>query len=75
MAKLSSAGRKALKSSSFVFPGKRKFPIENVSHARNALSRAGAKGGSTEAKVRAAVHRKFPNIGRKGKTVKMAKML
>ena len=73
--KLSYAKRKSLKSSTFVFPKTRKFPIPDASHARNALSRAGAKGGSTQAKVRAAVHRKFPTIGRKGATVKMHRML
>lgn len=63
MAKLTSAKRNALPGKSFVFPGKRSFPIPDPSHARNALSRAGAKGGAVEAKVRAAVHRKFPGIG------------
>jgi len=63
MAKLTTKSRNALKSSTFVFPGTRKFPIPDPNHARNALSRAGAIGGSTESKVRAAVHRKFPNIG------------
>ena len=67
MAKLTAKKRNALPRGAFVFPGKRKFPIEDASHARNALSRAGAKGGEVEKKVRAAVHRKFPNIG-KGKT-------
>ena len=75
MAKLSYAKRKALKSSTFVFPKTRSFPIPDASHARNALARAGAKGGATQAKVRAAVSRKFPNIGRKGKTAKLHKML
>lgn len=67
MAKLTAATRNALPSKDFVFPKKRKFPIENKSHARDAESRAGAEGGSVEAKVDAAVHRKFPGIGKKGK--------
>jgi len=75
MAKLSYAKRKSLKSSSFVFPKTRKFPINDASHARNALSRAGAKGGAVESKVRSAVHRRFPGIGKKGSTVKLHKML
>ena len=66
MAKLTSKKRNSLSSKSFVFPKSRKFPIEDESHARNALSRAGAKGGSVEAKVRAAVHRKYPGIGKSG---------
>lgn len=67
MAKLTSAERKALPSKDFVFPGKRKFPIEDKNHARDALSRAAHKGGEVEKRVRAAVHRKYPGIG-KGKT-------
>ena len=64
MAKLTAKTRNALPKSSFVFPGTRKFPIADKSHARNALSRAGAIGGSTESKVRAKVHAKFPGIGK-----------
>lgn len=64
-AKLSYGARKRLPKGDFVFPEKRKFPIEDKAHARNALSRAGHKGGSTESKVRAAVHRKYPDIGEK----------
>ena len=63
MSKLTSAERKALPASDFVFPKTRKFPIEDKSHARDAESRAAAKSPAVEAKVRAAVHRKFPSIG------------
>jgi hypothetical protein len=65
MAKLTSSERNSLPSSDFVFPKQRKFPIEDASHARDALSRAGAKGGATQSKVRAAVGRKFHGIGKK----------
>jgi len=65
MSKLNSSERNALPSKDFVFRQQRKFPINDANHARNALSRAGAKGGSVEAKVRAAVHAKFPGIGKK----------
>ncbi len=65
MAKLTAKKRKALSSKTFVFPKSRKFPIEDAAHARDALSRAAAKGGSVEAKVRAAVHKKYPGIGKK----------
>jgi len=74
MTKLTYAKRKALPSKSFVFPKTRKFPIQDAAHARNALSRAGAKGGSVQAKVRAAVHRKYPNIGGNG-TTKMHRIM
>ena len=66
MAKLSSTDRNALPASSFVFPSQRKFPIADESHARNALSRAGAQGGAVESKVRAAVHSRYPAIGLSG---------
>jgi len=65
MAKLTTKKRKALSSKSFVFPKTRKFPIEDKAHARDALARASHKGGSVEAKVRAAVHKKYPGIGAK----------
>lgn len=65
MAKLTSKQRNSLPASDFVFPKQRKFPIEDETHGRDALPRAGAKGGSVEKKVRAAVHRKFPTIGKR----------
>ena len=61
--KLTAKARKSLSSSDFVFPGTRKFPINDRNHARNALARAAHKGGSVEAKVRAAVHHRYPDIG------------
>ena len=67
MAKLTSAKRNSLPGKSFVFPGARKFPIPDASHAQNALSRASAQGGDVKAKVDAAVHDKFPRIGKKKK--------
>jgi len=64
--KLSHQERKHLKSSSFVFPGERRYPIEDKNHARNALARVSQHGSSSEkAKVRAEVHRKYPDIGSK----------
>ena len=63
MAKLTSKKRKALKSSSFAEPGARKYPINDASHARNALARVSQHGTPEEkVKVRAAVKRKFPGI-------------
>lgn len=74
MAKLNAATRNALPAKDFVFKKDRKFPIENASHARNALSRAAHKGGSVERKVKAAVHRKFPSIG-SGKPTTLGKLM
>ncbi len=70
MAKLTTKQRKSLSSKSFVFPKSRKFPIEDAAHARDALSRAAHKGGSVEAKVKAAVHKKYPGIGKKSSATK-----
>lgn len=74
MAKLSTAARKRLPSSSFALPGKGEgpsgkgagsYPIPDKSHARNALSRVAQHGSSAEkARVRAKVHAKYPGIGK-----------
>lgn len=67
MAKLSSTQRNRLASNEFVFPKERKYPIEDASHARNALARASQHlGPEGKAKVRAAVKRKYPNISVEG---------
>jgi hypothetical protein len=65
MAVLTTARRKALPLSSFALPGRR-YPIHDRVHAANALSRVSQHGSPTEkAKVRAAVHRRYPSIGQK----------
>ena len=64
MAKLTSRARKALPSKDFALSGGR-YPIEDRSHARNALARVSQHGTTAEkAKVRAAVHNKYPTIGK-----------
>jgi hypothetical protein len=74
MARLSYQQRKKMSSKSFALPSKRNkgkggYPIPDKSHARNALSRVSAYGSPSEKKkVRAAVHRKFPTIGKGIKT-------
>jgi hypothetical protein len=68
MAKLSSASRKALPTKSFAEPEKRKYPIENEAHAKNALSRMSQNGTPAEkAEVRAAVKKKYPTVGKSAK--------
>lgn len=68
MGKLNAAKRNALPASSFALPGKRAYPINNVSHARNALARVSGNGTPAQkAQVRAAVKAKFPSIGKKSK--------
>lgn len=63
--KLTTQARKAIPTRSFALPGRR-YPIEDPSHARNALSRVSTNGTPAEKKaVRAKVHAKYPSIGRK----------
>lgn len=63
--KLTTAARDQIADKNFALPDRR-YPIENPSHARNALSRVSANGTPAEkAKVRSAVHRKYPSIGKK----------
>lgn len=63
MARLTTATRNKIPTRSFALPGKRAYPIEDESHARNALARASGK--AEESTVRAAVHRKYPGMGDK----------
>jgi len=64
MAKLTASDRNSLSGSSFALPGRR-YPIADASHARNALARVSQHGSPSEqARVRSAVHRKFPSIGK-----------
>jgi hypothetical protein len=60
---LTSHERKELPTRTFADPKARKYPIPNVAHARDALSRVSANGSPTvKAMVRAEVHRRFPQI-------------
>lgn len=68
MSKLTYSHRQELPKKDFVEKKARKYPIEDASHARNALARVSQFGSPVEkAKVRAAVHRKFPGIDEKKK--------
>lgn len=63
MGKLTTKGRKRMRASSFAIPSERKYPINDRAHAISALSRVAQHGTPAEkAKVRAAVHRKYPSI-------------
>ena len=61
MAKLTAKRRNALPDSAFAGPG-RSFPVNDASHARNAMARASQFHPELKAKIRAKVHRKFPDI-------------
>ncbi len=63
MAKITYQQRKKLPASDFVFPKKRKYHIEDIAHARNALSRISRFGTASQiAKVRAAVYKRYPGL-------------
>jgi hypothetical protein len=63
--KLTPRRRKALPAGDFAGPD-RSYPIADASHARNALSRVASKSPVLKARVRAAVHREYPGIGKPG---------
>lgn len=63
MSLLTSRQRKDMPRSEFALPGGR-YPINDPSHARNALARVSGNGSPEEkAEVRAKVHSKYPEIG------------
>jgi hypothetical protein len=67
VAKLTTAARKKLPAQDFALPGKRAYPVENPSHARNALARVSQHGSPAEkAAVRGKVAAKYPGIGKGG---------
>jgi len=73
--KITTAGRRSLKRSDYALPGasdrpgiKGKYPIDTIKRARNALARVAQVGTPYEIrKVRAAVKKKYPSIGKKKK--------
>ena len=66
MATLTTKHRNALPKTSFALPDRR-FPIQDINHARDALARAAQTATPAEQKqIKAAVHRRYPSIG-KGK--------
>ncbi len=64
MAKLTAKARKAIPTKEFALPGRR-YPVEDRSHAANALARVSQHGTPSEkATVRAKVHAKYPTMGK-----------
>jgi len=60
--KLTAASREEIDTRDFALPGRR-YPIHNISHARNALARVSQHGSPAEKKrVRNAVRRRYPEI-------------
>jgi hypothetical protein len=63
---LTTKQRKRLSTKSFALPGKRKYPIPDKAHARNALARVAQNGTPAERKkVKRAVTKRFPSIDKK----------
>jgi hypothetical protein len=63
MAKLTGLQRHKIPMSKFAEPKARKYPIEDESHARNALARVSGNGSPAEkSQVRGAVARRYPGI-------------
>lgn len=60
---LTSQGRNDLSDKSFALPKERKYPIHDVIHARNALSRVSQSGTAAEKKkVQEAVYARYPSL-------------
>jgi len=60
---LTTEERNKLPDADFALPKERKYPIPDISHARNALARVAQSGTEAEqAQVRAAVERKYPEL-------------
>ena len=70
MAKLTAKTRNRLPNSAFAGPD-RSYPVEDAGHAKAALSRA-AHNASPElaAKIKAKVHRRYPNMKVEGESSK-----
>jgi hypothetical protein len=60
------AGRKRMSSKSFALPKQKKYRIDDLAHARNALARVSQHGSPKQkAAVRKAVQRKYPSLRKK----------
>lgn len=67
MATLTAKKRNNLPKGAFALPKSKRYPIHDAAHARNALARVAQHGNAFEQRVvRAAVARKYPDIGKAG---------
>ncbi len=63
MPELTYKKRKRMRSSSFALPRERKYPIQDLPHARNALARVSAHGTKKEQGiVKRKVYKKYPSL-------------
>ena len=73
---LTVADRGEIKKKNFALPAQRKYPIHDRSHARAALAMAAKNGNPQEqARVQAAVYRRYPGIGAKTASVELPPLL
>lgn len=63
MAKLFAAKRNALPTKDFALPGKRAFPINDKTHAVQALRMKGHASPSEQGEIESKVASKFPGVG------------
>ncbi|MDE1907513.1 MAG: hypothetical protein KGH75_13795 [Rhodospirillales bacterium] len=65
--KLTYKARKNLKPEDFVFPKSREYPVQDIAHARDALSRASANAhGAKKLKIFREVARRYPQLKKAG---------
>lgn len=70
MAKLQAGQREQIKGKNFAIPGKEKYPIHDVAHARNALVRVRQFGSPAEkSRVYSAVTKKYPALATRSSVV------
>jgi hypothetical protein len=62
-AKLKAKARNALSDSDFALPESREYPIHDANHARAALSMLHNASPEEQKQIKAAVHRRYPDIG------------
>lgn len=60
MSTLNARARKHIAKTNFVFPKDKRYPIHDISHARNALARSSGK--SEESQVKEAVYKSYPSL-------------
>lgn len=69
MAKLTTKARKKIGKKDFALPGRR-YPIEDISHGRNALARVSQFGTPEEkAVVRKKVYAKYPSLKKNSRSI------
>lgn len=75
MAVLTAASRKKIKTSKFAVPG-RKYPIQDIAHARNAMSRVRQYGTPAERKkVYSAVAKAYPGLAKRSSVSSVRKKI